>query len=114
MAQEERRREDRQDARSRQREQKRQQRRRARSQVDVDDFPASEFMITLRAAIAVDGALRVGVTRDGGAWAIGVYGLGEPFTEHANSGQMLADLFEELQVEFLAGLKGGDGGDEGA
>lgn len=28
------------------------------------------------------GALRLGYTRDGGAYAVGVYGDGEPFTEY--------------------------------
>lgn len=35
------------------------------------------------AAIAqLGGALRLGYTRDGGAYAIGIYGDGEPFTEY--------------------------------
>jgi len=42
----------------------------------------------LKAAIAaisaIGGALRLGYTRDGGAYAIGIYGDGDPFTEYVS------------------------------
>lgn len=41
---------------------------------------------TLSRAVAAvakrGGALRLGYTRDGGAYAVGIYGDGEPFTEY--------------------------------
>ena len=52
----------------------------------------------LKAAIAAiarrGGALRLGYTRDGGAYAIGIYGDGEPFTEYVPPSD---DIDEYLQ-----------------
>jgi hypothetical protein len=44
---------------------------------------SGELLTKAVAAVArKGGALRLGYTRDGGAYAIGIYGDGEPFTEY--------------------------------
>lgn len=62
---------------------------------------------TLKRAIAaagnVGGAIRCGYSRDGGAYAIGIYGDGDPYTEFVRPAEDLnqflvdiTELFEEL------------------
>lgn len=49
------------------------------------DWAAADGELLAKAVGAValmGGALRLGYTRDGGAYAIGIYGDGEPFTEY--------------------------------
>lgn len=49
------------------------------------DWGSVDGVLLARAVAAVakrGGALRLGYTRDGGAYAIGIYGDGEPFTEY--------------------------------
>lgn len=42
-----------------------------------------ELLAKAIAAVAgMGGAIRLGYTRDGGAYAVGIYGDGEPFTEY--------------------------------
>lgn len=42
------------------------------------------------------GALRLGYTRDGGAYSIGVYGDGEPYTEYVRPGEGIEDYLIAL------------------
>ena len=65
------------------------------------------------AAAIVGGALRFGYSRDGGAYAIGIYGDGEPYTEFVKPVEdiditlvYIKELFEELADE-IARLAGG-------
>ena len=49
------------------------------------DWGSVDGTLLTRAVAAVakrGGALRLGYTRDGGAYAIGIYGDGDPFTEY--------------------------------
>jgi len=54
----------------------------------------------LRLAVALvaeaGGALRLGYTSDGGAYAIGVYGDGEPYTEYVRPGESIDEFLREL------------------
>jgi len=54
----------------------------------------------IRDAIAMvsirGGALRFGYTSDGGAFAIGVYGDGDPYTEYLRPGESAEDYLAEL------------------
>lgn len=70
--------------------------------------------VGLRNAIAqaakTGGALRFGYSRDGGAYAIGIYGDGEPYTEFVRPSEDIdtfleevISLFEEIQVEQASG-----------
>lgn len=52
---------------------------------DVADWEGANPTLLLRAIALVaiaGGALRLGYTRDGGAYSIGIYGDGEPYTEY--------------------------------
>ena len=53
--------------------------------VGTADWGSADGELLKRAIAAValmGGALRLGYTRDGGAYAIGIYGDGDPFTEY--------------------------------
>ena len=61
----------------------------------------------IQAASETGGAVRFGVTRDGGAYALGVYGDGpDPYTLYAGSAEEmgdhithLTDVFEAIKLE---------------
>lgn len=46
------------------------------------------------------GALRFGYTRDGGAYAIGVYGDGEPYTEYIKPGEDVNAVIRAIGEAF--------------
>jgi hypothetical protein len=73
------------------------------------DADAATLQRAIVAAASVGGALRFGYSRDGGAYAIGVYGDGEPYTDfyspREDLNEFLEDyvkLFEDLQDSFAA------------
>lgn len=52
-------------------------------------------------AVAQDnGAIRLGYTRDGGAYAVGIYGDGEPFTEYIRPGEDINEYLEGLIRDY--------------
>lgn len=56
---------------------------------------------------ACDGALRLGYSRDGGMFATGVYGDGEPYTDYTRTAQETTDYLTELGDYFATrGEKG--------
>jgi hypothetical protein len=70
------------------------------------DWQSADQAVLLKAittASSAGGAVRLGYTRDGGAYAIGIYGDGDPYTVYCkpseNIDQVLsdiADLFESI------------------
>lgn len=60
----------------------------------------------LRAVIAVvagsGGALRLGYTRDGGAYAVGIYGDGDPYTDYVRPNEDLDEYLRKLGRDFEA------------
>lgn len=65
-----------------------------------------------RAAIT-GGAIRFGYSRDGGAYSVGIYGDGEPYTEFCKPSedldaflQSIVDLYESIYDDQMA-LRGG-------
>lgn len=58
----------------------------------------------LKRAIAtvgnMDGAMRLGYTRDGGAFAIGIYGDGQPFTEYYHGVQETEDFLRRVIATY--------------
>jgi len=77
------------------------------SSIVVADWAAADAKILLdvvRQACYAEGAVRFGVSRDGGAFALGIYGDGEPYTVWipctADINEVLKDLattFETIQ-----------------
>jgi len=60
------------------------------------------------AAALTGGALRFGYSRDGGAYAVGIYGDGDPYTEYLKPSEdldtFIADieaLFEDIHDELM-------------
>jgi len=54
----------------------------------------------ISAAAITGGALRFGYSRDGGAYAIGIYGDGEPYTEFLKPGEDLDEFLCEVITLF--------------
>lgn len=46
------------------------------------------------------GAIRFGLTRDQGAYAIGIYGEGDPFTEYMHGSEDLTEFLLELIKDY--------------
>lgn len=66
-------------------EQKRRRRTNISSSNGAADWEVVDGVLLAKAiacVAAMGGALRLGYTRDGGAYAIGIYGDGDPFTEY--------------------------------
>jgi hypothetical protein len=60
-----------------------------------------ELVIRLISTIAkMGGAVRFSYTRDGGAYCIGVYGDGEPFSEYARPGDDLDSWLQGLIEDY--------------
>lgn len=63
-------------------------RRRVETQVaDWAKVDSREIQDAIAAVAQCGGALRFGYTRDGGAYAVGVYGAGDPYTEYIRPGE---------------------------
>lgn len=56
----------------------------------------------ISAAAFTGGALRFGYSRDGGAYAIGIYGDGEPYTEWIKPGESVEEILGEIRELFEA------------
>jgi len=62
---------------------------------------AEQLRSTIAAAAQAGGALRLGCTRDGGAYSIGIYGDGpEPYTEYVRPNEDLDDFLRDLEQTF--------------
>lgn len=46
------------------------------------------------------GAIRFGYSRDGGAYAIGIYGDGDPFTEYLGSTEDVDVWLESIRLDY--------------
>ena len=79
------------------RQRKREQRGEAANWMLVD---AEQLRYAITAVAASGGALRIGYTRDGGAYAIGVYGDGEPYTEYLRPSEDVSEYLEQLSKDF--------------
>lgn len=66
---------------------------------------------TLQMVSLAGGALRLGFTRDGGAFAVGVYGDGDPYTVYCSPSQNMADFLRAIRDGFeIIGNTGRSGG----
>lgn len=55
----------------------------------------------IAAAAAVGGAIRFGYSRDGGAYAVGIYGNGEPYTDFVKPSESIDDFMEDVEQFFI-------------
>lgn len=74
---------------------------RERQQFDPTTIISEEFKAALEIALTEGGAIRLGLTRDGGALAVGIYGLGnEPSTEYLRPSDDAASFWAEVYAAF--------------
>lgn len=55
---------------------------------------------TIQEVALAGGAIRLGFTRDGGAFAIGIYGDGEPYTVYCTPKENLDDVLRSIRDGF--------------
>lgn len=63
---------------------------------DWASVPGELLLNAVAALAASGGAMRLGYTRDGGAYAVGIYGDGEPFTEYRGPGEEIEQFLQEV------------------
>jgi hypothetical protein len=64
---------------------------------------------TVSAVTLRGGALRFGYTRDGGAYALGIYGLGDPYTEYIRPSEDIEAFLQEVTTAFRDQLEAPQG-----
>lgn len=68
---------------------------------DWERVDAEQLRSTIGAMTQAGGALRCGVTRDGGAYSLGIYGDGmEPYTVYVRPNENLDEILAELEQLF--------------
>jgi hypothetical protein len=73
--------------------------RRVRPTADVADYASVNPEILQRAICTVavqGGALRLGYTSDGGAYSVGVYGDGDPYTDYLKPAEDIEQYFKNM------------------
>lgn len=64
---------------------------------DYSGCDARRVLAAVGAICKAGGAVRFGYTRDGGAYAVGVYGDGDkPYTDYLRPGESLEDYLDDL------------------
>lgn len=69
---------------------------------DWASINAESIRRAIEAAANAGGALRFGYTADGGAYSIGIYGDGPPYTEYVKPGEPVEDILAEICELFDA------------
>lgn len=73
--------------------------------ISMDDINADTLLYALHNIVSAGGALRIGATRDKGAWAFGIYGDGaKPYTEYVRPAEDINAYLKRLG-DFFGGLK---------
>jgi hypothetical protein len=71
--------------------------------VSASDIETELLRDVVGVIVAHGGALRIGVTRDGGAWAFGIYGDGgDPHTEYVRPSEDVNAYLRDLGAFFNA------------
>lgn len=100
MAQSERQREDRLDAKAKARRAKLESITQQRQALAFNTFPWAEFLDAVRVVVEHGGAIRIGQSRDGGAWAFGIYGTGETVTLYVNENDDPFRVIDQIKAAF--------------
>jgi len=61
---------------------------------------AEMLQYAITAVAQKGGALRLGYTRDGGAFAIGIYGDGDPYTEYVSPQEDINEHLRSIAADF--------------
>jgi len=67
------------------------------------DWASADGALLAKAVAAVagmGGALRLGYTRDGGAYAVGIYGDGDPFTEYIPPSESIDEFLRGVIEDY--------------
>lgn len=67
---------------------------------DWSSATGDDLRRAISAAALVGGAIRFGYSRDGGAYAIGIYGDGEPYTEFVKPSEDINQFLRDVQALF--------------
>ena len=74
---------------------------REQQKFDTTTIFTESFRDAIELALNEGGAIRLGLTRDGGALAVGIYGLGnEPSTEYLRPSDDLEQFWHDLYESF--------------
>ena len=86
------------------------------STADWESASAELLRKAIAAAAMAGGCLRLGYSRDGGAYSIGIYGDGEPYTEWVRPSEdvdetleKIIELFQAIQDDQSKGAKRPEG-----
>jgi hypothetical protein len=82
------------------------ERRQQRQSTEIADWAAADAQLLLEAVAVValrGGAIRFGYTRDGGAYSIGIYGSGEPYTEYVRPSEDIDYYLRGIIEDFGGG-----------
>jgi len=80
----------------------RERQRAVRAAVDIQSIDPAILLSAIEAAVAIDGAIRIGASRDGGAFAIGIYGDGDPHTEYVGNDEDINEYLVSLREYLIA------------
>jgi len=75
------------------------------SNFDTSLLAGAEVQEVLAFVLQEGGALRFGLTQDGGALALGIYGLGDPQTKYVRSADELTELLQAIYLSFKEGVE---------
>jgi len=67
---------------------------------DWETADAALLLRTVATVAATGGALRLGYTRDGGAYSVGIYGDGDPYTEYIRPSEDLDAFLRDVLESF--------------
>lgn len=70
---------------------------------NVADWATVDGTLLCSAVAAIarsGGAVRLGYTRDGGAYAVGIYGDGDPFTEYVSPNEDMSEWLKGLIEDY--------------
>lgn len=67
---------------------------------DWESCDAEQLRTTIAIVAKVGGALRLGYSRDGGAYAVGVYGDGDPYTLYHAPDEDIDALLAKIENAF--------------
>lgn len=70
------------------------------SDFNLSYITAESLLPTLEIVLSEGGALRLGLTRDGGALAVGIYGYGDPQTKYARTETEYLAIMEAVYKAF--------------
>lgn len=76
----------------------------ARAEANWEAVDGDVLKSVIELVADTDGALRFGRSRDGGAYSVGVYGDGEPYTEYIPGTEDITTYLQEL-AEYWRALK---------